>query len=79
MFKSILPSRRIPAAEFQMLTTPTDPMESEPNGKENYFTYNGASDPNAKPRTEKRKKAKGKAQQGDEPLSTEDFERLLVS
>ncbi|EIW57226.1 uncharacterized protein TRAVEDRAFT_168855 [Trametes versicolor FP-101664 SS1] len=77
MFKSILPSRRIPAAEFQMLTTPTDPMESEPNGKENYFTYNGASDPNAKPRTEKRKKAKGKAQQGDEPLSAEDFERLL--
>ncbi|KAI0351701.1 hypothetical protein OH77DRAFT_1486744 [Trametes cingulata] len=77
MFKSILPSRRLPSADFQMLTTPVDPAESEPNGKENYFTYNATHDPNAKPRTEKRKKAKGKAQQEQEPLSTEDFDRLL--
>ncbi|KAI0822549.1 armadillo-type protein [Trametes gibbosa] len=77
MFKSILPSRRIPAADFQMLTTPTDPSESESNGKENYFSYNAPSDANAKPRSEKRKKGKGKLPQQEEPLSTEDFERLL--
>ncbi|KAI0649472.1 armadillo-type protein [Trametes meyenii] len=75
MFKSILPSRRLPATDFQMLTTPTDPSESEPNGKENYFTYDATHD--AKPRTEKRKKAKSKAQPENEPLSTEDFDRLL--
>ncbi|KAH9856670.1 armadillo-type protein [Lenzites betulinus] len=77
MFKSILPSRRVPATDFQMLTTPTDPSESESNGKENYFTYNAPAETNAKPGTEKRKKAKGKVPQEQEPLSTEDFERLL--
>ncbi|KAJ2982969.1 hypothetical protein NUW54_g10681 [Trametes sanguinea] len=77
MFKSILPSRRLPSADFQMLTTPIDPTESEPNGKENYFAYATVND--AKPKTEKRKKAKTKGQQEQEPLSTEDFDRLLVS
>ncbi|KAI9061130.1 hypothetical protein FKP32DRAFT_1594809 [Trametes sanguinea] len=75
MFKSILPSRRLPSADFQMLTTPIDPTESEPNGKENYFAYATVND--AKPKTEKRKKAKTKGQQEQEPLSTEDFDRLL--
>ncbi|KAI0661800.1 armadillo-type protein [Cubamyces menziesii] len=75
MFKSILPSRRLPSADFQMLTTPIDPSESEPNGKENYFTYNATHD--TKARTEKRKKVKGKGHQEQEPLSPEDFERLL--
>ncbi|KAI0635582.1 armadillo-type protein [Trametes polyzona] len=77
MFKSILPSRRLPATDFQMLTTPTDPSESEPNGKENYFNYPVTNDTNAKPRTEKRKKAKGKTQSEEEQLSPEDFDRLL--
>lgn len=76
MFKSILPSRRLPAADFQMLTTPAD-SESEPNGKENYFANNTVNE--AKAKTEKRKKMKGKGQPEQDRLSTEDFDRLLVS
>ena len=80
MFKSILPSRRVPSTDFQMLTAPLDPTETEPNGKENYFAqYANAYDTNAKPKTEKRKKMKSKGQMEQDPLSTEDFERLLVS
>ena len=76
MFKSILPSRRIPSSDFQMLTPPIDPSETELNGKENYFTNNTPYDLNAKPRMEKRKKTKGKGQPESE--APEDFDRLLV-
>ena len=82
MFKSILPSRRVPSSsDFHMLTSPVDQSESEPNGKENYFTnYPLSHETNAKPpKTEKRKRMKSKGQLEQEPLSTEDFERLLVS
>ena len=80
MFKSILPSRRVPSSDFHMLTPPVDHTESEHNGKENYFaSRNTTYDNNAKPQTEKRKKMKSKGQMEQDPLSTEDFERLLVS
>ena len=80
MFKSILPSRRVPSSpDFQMLTTPVDPSETEPNGKENYFENpNVIHDNNAKPKTEKRKKMKGKMQPEQEIIPTEEFDRLLV-
>ena len=62
-----------------MLTTPVDPSETEPNGKENYFENpNAIHDNNAKPKTEKRKKMKGKMQPEQEAIPTEDFDRLLV-
>ncbi|RPD74973.1 hypothetical protein L226DRAFT_553062 [Lentinus tigrinus ALCF2SS1-7] len=79
MFKSILPSRRVPSSpDFQMLTTPIDPAETESNGKENYFANpNALYDTNAKPKTEKRKKMKGKIQSEQEVIPTEDFDRLL--
>nr|VWP00159.1 Zn(2)-C6 fungal-type domain-containing protein [Ganoderma boninense] len=79
MFKSILPSRRIPSSDFQMLTSPIDPPESDANGKENYFAipYDSTTTNNAKPKTEKRKKMKGKALSEQE--TPEDFDRLLVS
>ena len=79
MFKSILPSRRIPSSDFHMLTSPIDPAESDTNGKENYFTspYDPNTTNNAKPKTEKRKKMKGKAQ--PEPETPQDFDKLLVS
>lgn len=80
MFKSILPSRRVPSSDFQMLTSPIEPSETEPNGKENYFANpNTFYDPNAKPKTDKRKKTKGKLQQEQEAMPTEDFDKLLVS
>ena len=80
MFKSILPSRRIPSSDFQMLTSPIDPSESESQGKENYFTnpYDSNATNAAKPKTEKRKKMKGKMQPEQEVIPTEDFDRLLV-
>ncbi|KAH9945049.1 armadillo-type protein [Epithele typhae] len=81
MFKSILPSRRAPSSttEFQMLTSPVDSTDSEPNGKENYFANNGSSyDLNAKPKTTKHKKMKSKGQpEIQAPLSNQDFDRLL--
>ena len=79
MFKSILPSRRFPSSDFPMLTTPIDPVESDANGKENYFAipYDTNTTTNAKPKTEKRKKMKGKALPEQE--TPEDFDRLLVS
>ncbi|KAI0696293.1 armadillo-type protein [Cerioporus squamosus] len=79
MFKSILPSRRVPSSsDFQMLTTPIDPSETESNGKENYFANpNALYDTNAKSKTEKRKKMKGKVQPEQEVIPTEDFDRLL--
>ena len=60
MFKSILPSRRVPSSsDFQMLTPPFDASEPEANGKENYFaTYSNPYDTNVKPKTERRKKMK---------------------
>ncbi|RDX57101.1 hypothetical protein OH76DRAFT_1424700 [Lentinus brumalis] len=79
MFKSILPSRRVPSSsDFQMLTPPIDPSPTEPNGKENYFTSpNALYDTNAKPKTEKRKKMKGKVQPEQEVIPAEDFDKLL--
>ena len=79
MFKSILPSRRIASTDFQMLTSPIDPSETEHNGKENYFANsNILNDSNVKPKTEKRKKSKGRLQ-AEQEMPTEDFDRLLVS
>ncbi|PIL35423.1 hypothetical protein GSI_02150 [Ganoderma sinense ZZ0214-1] len=78
MFKSILPSRRIPSSsDFQMLTSPIDSAESDANGKENYFAipYDTTTTNNAKPKTEKRKKMKGKALPEQE--TPQDFDRLL--
>ncbi|KAH9831544.1 armadillo-type protein [Rhodofomes roseus] len=75
MFKSILPSRRVPATDFQMVTPPFD---SVPNGKENYPELS-ASDELKPSRVEKSKKRKGKeqAQGSDSYATTHAFEKLL--
>ncbi|TBU33445.1 armadillo-type protein [Dichomitus squalens] len=77
MFKSILPSRRIPSSDFQMLTSPIDSTESDATGKENYFAnaYDTNTTNNAKPKADKRKKMKGKAQPESE--APQDFDKLL--
>lgn len=76
MFKSILPSKRIPDSEFTMITTATDPTF---NGKENHPALTVTTNvPKPRQEKEKTKKSKGKAQ----PLSTGDveyeFTRLMV-
>lgn len=79
MFKSILPSKRIPDSEFTMLTTGT---ESAVNliGKENNpaLTVTTNVPTRSRPEKEKTKKNKGKAQN----LPVEDveyeFTRLMV-
>ncbi|GBE87862.1 hypothetical protein SCP_1200870 [Sparassis crispa] len=73
MFKSILPSRRIPSADFLMITPPVD---NSPNGKENHPGIPASHD--TKPtRSEKNKKAKGKEHPVEGVPSEADFDRLL--
>ncbi|KZT67964.1 hypothetical protein DAEQUDRAFT_751505 [Daedalea quercina L-15889] len=75
MFKSILPSRRVPSTDFQMVTPPFDSIL---NGKEN---CPGPSAPGeSKPsRVEKFKKRKGKEQVPgpDSYMTAHAFEKLL--
>lgn len=75
MFKSILPSRRVPSADFQMLT---NPPFSEPNGKENCYPHLTRA-ANERYRTEKQKNSKGKDMPMEGIVTTEAFDRLLVS
>ncbi|PCH39395.1 hypothetical protein WOLCODRAFT_141240 [Wolfiporia cocos MD-104 SS10] len=73
MFRSLLPSRRDPTTDFQMLTGPID---SAPNGKEN---HPGPSQEEPRtPRPEKMKKRKSKDNQSQDSAPTgEAFEQLL--
>ncbi|OCH93043.1 hypothetical protein OBBRIDRAFT_750238 [Obba rivulosa] len=73
MFRSILPSRRVPSADFQMLTG--SPF-AEPNGKENCYPHLTTAT-NERPRSEKHKKSKGKDTPVDGVVTTEAFNRLL--
>ena len=77
MFKSILPSRRVPSSEFQMVTPPLD---SALNGKENWPDPSMPVD-TKHTRVEKSKKRKGKEQAPgpDSYMTTHAFEKLLVS
>lgn len=78
MFKSILPSRRIPSSDFTMLTTLDD---SALNGKENYPALAISTNvPTAKSRNDKtQKKSKSKEQPVVEGVDMEqEFDRLLV-
>ena len=77
MFKSILPSRRVPSTDFQMVTPPLD---SAFNGKENWPDPSIPID-NQQTRVEKTKKRKGKEQAPapDSYMTTHAFEKLLVS
>lgn len=75
MFKSILPSRRVPSTtDFQMVTPPLD------NGKENWPDPSMPLD-NKQARFEKPKKRKGKEQAPgpDSYVTSHAFEKLLVS
>ncbi|KAI0076019.1 hypothetical protein K474DRAFT_1313687 [Panus rudis PR-1116 ss-1] len=74
MFKSILPSRRLPATEFTMVTTLGD---SAVNGKENYPAL--ATTTNiTKPRAEKHKKSKStKDVKDNAPDMEQAFTQLL--
>ena len=77
MFKSILPSRRVPSTDFQMVTPPLD---SAMNGKENWPDPSMPID-TKQTRVEKSKKRKGKEQAPgpDTYMATHAFEKLLVS
>ena len=71
MLKSILPSRKVPDADFTMVTSPPEPA----NGKENYPTIPTNL---ARLRGDKSKKSKGKEVIQD--VQTEQaFDKLLVS
>lgn len=72
MLKSLLPSRKLPDAEFTMLTSPVDPAA---NGKENYPM---AGTNVSRLRGEKNKKSKGKEVNKDVPTE-QAFDKLLVS
>ena len=72
MLKSLLPSRKLPDADFTMLTSPVDPTA---NGKENYPV---AGTNASRLRGEKSKKSKGKEVSQDVPTE-QAFDRLLVS
>ncbi|KAI0342708.1 hypothetical protein BDW22DRAFT_1357179 [Trametopsis cervina] len=73
MFKSILPSRKIPDAEFFMVTSPTSPTEGS---KENYPALNTTTN-TTKSRAEKPKKSKSK-ESPVEPVAMEQaFDKLL--
>ena len=78
MFKSILPSRRVPSTEFQMVTPPFDSIL---NGKENYYPESSAPAESKPSRIEKLKKRKGKEQapDPDNQMTVHAFEKLLVS
>lgn len=72
MLKSLLPSRKLPDAEFTMLTSPVDPAV---NGKENYPM---AGTNVSRLRGDKNKKSKGKEVNKDIPTE-QAFDKLLVS
>ena len=72
MFKSILPSRKLPDADFTMLTSPPEPLT---HGKENYPAMVNNI---ARLRGEKVKKSKGKEVSQDVPTE-QAFDKLLVS
>lgn len=72
MFKSILPSKKIPDSEFFMVTP------QAVSSKENYpaWTSNGNV---SKPRIEKSRKSKGKDTPVESVAMEEAFDKLLVS
>lgn len=71
MFKSILPSKKVPDAEFHMITPPVD------SSKENYPAFAPAN--TGKTRLDKPKKSKSKDTTPVEPAAMEEaFDRLLV-
>ncbi|KAI0950755.1 hypothetical protein AcW1_007982 [Taiwanofungus camphoratus] len=74
MFKSILSSRRIPSADFQMLT---GPAESALTGKENYPGVPSSSEDTKAMRSEKQRKRKAKDQSTEGYVTSEAFEKLL--
>ena len=67
MFKSILPSRKVPDSDFFMVT---QPIES----KENYPVGTSVS----KAKTEKRKKSKDQESTPDAMQTEQAFDQLLV-
>ncbi|KAJ3557949.1 hypothetical protein NM688_g1197 [Phlebia brevispora] len=71
MLKSLLPSRKLPDAEFTMLTTGLDPPV---NGKENYPAVGTNV---SRLRGEKTKKHKGKEVSQEVPTE-QAFDKLLV-
>ncbi|CCM03607.1 uncharacterized protein FIBRA_05745 [Fibroporia radiculosa] len=73
MFKSLLPSRRVPSVDFQMVTSP---VESASNGKENFPGTHPPADARTT-RPEKSKKRKVKEQPVNGYLTSEAFEKLL--
>lgn len=75
MFKSILPSRKIPDAEFFMVTSPTSPTEGS---KENYPALNTTTN-TTKSRAEKPKKSKSKDSPVEPVAMEQAFDKLLVS
>lgn len=81
MFKSILPSRRVPSGDFTVLTN----LMEDASGKENLPTQMHSGKPRmvTKP-VEKEKKKKGDSKKGkDVPteiiVSPQAFDKLLVS
>ena len=72
MFKSILTSKKVPDAEFLIVSPQAD------SSKENYPAWSGA--PNTgKTRGEKPKKSKGKDSPVEPAAMEEAFDKLLVS
>jgi hypothetical protein len=73
MFKSILPSRKVPDGDFFMVTPPADSL------KENYPALGTASTNHApKAKTEKRKKSKDQETPPDVAVTEQAFDQLLV-
>ncbi|KAF9065077.1 armadillo-type protein [Rhodocollybia butyracea] len=81
MFKSILPSKRIPSSDFTMIT----PLADVPNGKENQPSSNffqsqrstKAPSGSAKGMPDKKKHAEAKASEGNGVEMHEAFDQLL--
>lgn len=72
MFKSILPSKKVPDAEFFMVTPQVD------SSKENYPAW-GSAPNTAKTRADKPKKSKSKDTSFEPVAMEEAFDKLLVS
>jgi hypothetical protein len=75
MFKSILPSKKVPDADFFMVTSPTLPSEG---AKENYPALATTTN-TTKIRAEKPKKSKTKDLPMEPVAMEQAFDKLLVS
>ncbi|KAI0687738.1 armadillo-type protein [Cytidiella melzeri] len=73
MFKSILPSKKLPDPDFFMVTSPTSPTEG---AKENYPALSTAAN-TTKTRSEKPKKPKGKGSPVEPVAMEQAFDKLL--